>query len=605
MSNAFVVTTPYVNGAGVGYFETHGALEFSPHSAVDPTAPTNHYPLQHRRGTSDALPQWKGVPRIPRSSTTDIAPHGNSFSRPGIQASKTATHPDNQTAELDYDEMIGIRDDSDAEARMRRLLNQLALIPQPDARAIHEEDWASSSSSSLGQGVPPYGPSTLTRAAFARQRGESKETRDPVPLRGADPVSPQDDDIIGYYTETESGLPVSGQSQFPNSTQNITTRPPLHRYKSAPSTPNTTGIVPQPSRSLRQVATADERYSHANYAPSRKPSLVRGRFGGSEQNLRDLPRQNSRSAPPGYGIRRSNSGRAPFMNPPATPASPSPALPGLIPDSISRSSSFASIQTRLATPTDSTTPVLSGAPHPLGRIDEKASLDYNEIEAAKRRQTIFSQTSSHVSSEAKERGRMMEERPGLRSAAPLPSTDWRTPSFADDSSGKYFRPATATSSGGTGSELSLGSGPRALSRLAVPKGGVHHANFRSGASEFSSFTDSLSSGEGKTNSMQEKITPSVFAATAFAMTGTMPIGVSQSKAEKAAEKARQKAEKAAQKAEAAALKVELEREAKAQQEEIKRVAAENKRQAVEARKREKDERQRKAELAMTKMLFGT
>ena len=619
MSNAFAVTTPYVDRAGVGYLETHGALGFSPHSAVstaDPTAPTNHHLPQHRRQTSGVLPQWKGVPRIARPSPTDIASNGNSSARPGIQANKNKTQPDSQTVEPDYDEVLGVRDDSDAEARMRRLLNQLELVTQPDSRTIHEEDWASSSSSSLSQGVPPHantqGPSPLTRAAFARQLGDSKETRDPVPLHDADGGSLQDDDILDYYTDARSSLSASGQSQFPNYPQNVTTRPPPPRHKSAPSTPNPTAVPPRPSRSPRRTATADERYSPANYAPSRKPSLVRGRYGGSEQNLHEPSRQNSRPAQPGHGIGRSNSSGAPFMNSPATPASSSPVLPGLVPDSISRSSSFASIQIRLVTPTDSTPPIPFGAPHPLGRIDEKPSLDYNEIEATKERQTVLSRTPSHVSGEVRERERIMERRPGLRLATPLPSTGWRTPTSMEHSSGRHLRSATTTTvasisdMGGMGSELSFGSSPRGFPRSTVSKGGVQRSYSRSGVSEFSSFTDTLNqSSGGMTNSMKEKVTPTVAAATAFAMSGTMPVGVAQSKAERAADKARQKAEKAAKKAEAALLKVELEREAKAQQEETKRAAAENKRQTVEARKREKDERQRQAELAMSRLLFAT
>lgn len=611
MSNVFAVTTPYVDGAGAGYFETHGALEFSPHS----TALTTPHPPQHRRQISDTLPQWKEVPRFARPSpVVDIAPNGDPFTRPGIQASNTKTQPDNhQAIESDYDEMRGIRDDSDAEARMRRLLNQLELGTPQDSRTIYEEDWASSSSSSLGRGVPPRanarGPSHLTRVAFARQRGDSKQTNDPVPRHDMEHLSPQGGDIIDFYTEDESGLPATAQSQFPNSPPNVVTRPPPPRYKSAPSTPNTTGVAPLPSRSPRKAATTEERYSPANYTPSRKSSLIRHR--GSEQNLHDQWRQQSRSAPPVHAIGRSNSTRAAFMNSPATPASSSSGLPGLIPDAISRSSSFASIQTRLVTPTDSAAPTLFGSPHLLDRIDERPSMDYNEMEAAKGRRTGLSRAPSHALSEVKERGRMMETRPSLRLATPLPSIG---PPFAEHPSGKHLRSTTTTTvpsisdTAGTESVLSFSSGPGGFPRSNAVKGGVQRSYSRSAVSavsEFSSFTDSLSqSSEGKGNSMQEKVTPSVLAATAFAMTGTMPVGIAQSKAERAADKARQKAEKAAKKAAAALLKVELEREAKAQQEETKRTATENKRQAVEARKKENDDRQRQAELAMTRLLFG-
>jgi len=612
MSNVFGVTTPYVDSTGGGYYEALGALQFSPHSAVDPTS---HSPMQHQRQDSEALPQWKGVARVVRRSPADNAPNGNYLPRPGNQASKHKAQPDNQTVGLDYDEMVGVRDDSDAEARMRRLLNQLKLDTQPDSRAAYEGGWASSSSTSLNQGAPPYrntqAPSVLTRTSFARQLGGPKAAPDPVPLHDMKHDYAQDDDVIDYYFQASSRPQVSVQtSHFPNSPQNIPARPRLPRYKSAPSTPTTTSLPPRPTRSPRRAVTVGGGDPTANYAPPRKPSLVRG---GSEQSLYELSRQNPRPAQPGHMYGRSNSSGNLSVNPPATPASPGLALPPLISDSISRTSSFASLQTRLVTPTDSTAPTLSGGPHPLGRIDEKASLDYNQIEAAKARHMILPQTPSHISSGAKEREMAMEKRPGLKLVTPLPPNGWRTPMSAEFSSAKYSRSAATTPAlssfdmGGIERGMSVGGSFSAFQERTMPKGGLQRSYSRGGVSEFSSFTGTTMSrtSAGMTNSMQEKATPTVAAATAFAMSGTMPVGVPLSKAERAAEKAREKAERATKKAEAALLKVELEREAKAQQEETKRAAAENKRQTAEARKKERDERLRQAELPLARLIFNT
>lgn len=658
MSNAFAVTTPDADGVGADYFETlHGALEFSPHSAVDPNALSTHSaphssphsspqpvphsapvrPLQHRRQTLDTLPQWKGDSRVVRPSmAADRAPNpnGNFPARPGTQAqaSKYKAQPDNQVTGLDYDEMIGVRDESDADARMRRLLNQLESVTQPD---LHESDWASSSSTtstSQIQGVPPYAntrrPSALAHAAFARQLTDLPAARDLVPLRGTEHVLPRDGDIVDRYVEAESRLPVHRQtSQFPNEPQNVTAGPPLPRYKSAPSTPSTPAVAPQPSRSSPPRFTADERDSPAHYVfPTRKLSLVRGRYGGSEQNLRDLSRQNGRLSQPGLGYGHPNSSGNLFLNTPVTPASPNMTLPGLISDSISRSSSFTSLH-RLGTPTESTVAIPSTAPYALGRIDEKLSLDHNEIEAdQKARQTVLPPPSSHIhiASEAKERQKTMEKRPGLKLATPLaspllPYTNWRTtPTSAELSVGKHLRSATTTPArsvfdmGDMESTSSIMSGRTGFSRSTMPSGGSLQLQRAHSRSEFSSFTDSSSrTSSEKTNSMKDKVTPTVAAATVFAMTGTMPVGVPLSKAERAAERARQKADKAAKKARAALLKVEREREAKEakaqqqQQQQQQEEESKSKRQAgVDAKKREKGERQKPTELAPPIMLFG-
>jgi hypothetical protein len=643
MSNAFAVTTPYVEGAGADYFETHGALEFSPHSAIDPNAPAiPGFPpvhlLQRRRQTFDALPQWKGAPRTRslRPSTADNTgngPNGNFLARSGTRASKHRSQPSNPIVGLDYDEMLGVRDDSDAEARMQRLLNQLESVTQPASRAIHEGDSAFSSSSSFGQGVSPYknaqSPSTLTRGALARRLDDSTASRDPVPMYATERVPPRDAGVIDHYTEPESRLPTSGlTSQFPKAPQNITRRPPLPRHKSAPPTPNTTHVAPLPARGPLRSATFSVDGSHlpANHAPGRKPTLVRGRHGGSEQNLRDFSRQNSHTAQPGHVYGHSNSSGNLFLNPPVTPASPSLALPALISDSMSRSSSFTSIQTRLVTPTDLTAPPLPGAPHPLGRIDEKPSLDYNEIQAAKARRMILSRTPSHTSSGAREKEKeeeekeriMMGKRPGLKLVTPLPSAGWQLPPPAEFSSGKRLRsvattPATSvfdmgsiaggSSIGGPGGSTVPSTVPSTMPSMGMGMGmgmgggGLQRSYSRSAWSEISTFSDTPSRTTNTGYSMMtENMTPAVVAATSFALSGTMPTGVALSKAEKAAERARQKAESAAKKAERARFKVELEREAKA-------AAAEGKRLAAEAKKRGKEERQRQADMNITRLVL--
>ena len=616
MSNTFAVTTPYVDGPRAGYFETYGALEFSPNSAVDPNAPTNLLPLaprlQQRRQTFDALPRWKAAPRGVRSASArpSAGESGGLAARPGvrsIQASKQRSQhqPDNhQVVGPDYDEVLGVRDDSDAEARMKRLLNQLESVTLMDNRNIHEGDWTSSSSTGHSQGPPPYEnaqrPSKLASRAFARQLEDSTTPRYPAPFYEIERLLSQDGGGMDYYTEAGSRLPTSDHiSKFPNPPQNIA-RSPIPRHKSTPSIPNTIAIAPQPSRSPPRSTTAG---TEANYAQGRKPTLLRSRYGGSEQSLHDLSRQNARPAQlgPGYGQHSHHGGNS-FLNPLITPASPSPMLPGLISDSVSRSSSLTSIQTRLVTPTDSMAPALSGAHHALGRIDEKSSMDYNELEDAKKREAVLFRTPSHTShtpSEAQERENMMRRTPGLKMTTPLPSSGWS----GELSSGKHARSVTTTPSASffdtesTTGGSSIGGGPGGL-------GSLQRSYSRGGGSDISSFTDGLSrTSAGRTNSMNESSSPSVVAATSFAMSGTMPTGVPLSKAERAAEKARQKAERAAKKAETALLKVELEREAKAQQEETKRAATENKK---EAKKREKEERQRQTDLNMTRLvLFST
>ncbi len=622
MSNAFAVTTPYADSVDADYYETHGALEFSPHSAVDPNAPTSLPPgqrLQQRRQTFDTLPQWPAVPRGVRSASARIStggPNGNSLAaRPGIQSiqeskQKPQLPPEkHQIDRPDFDEMLGlVQDDSDADARMKRLLNQLESVTQKDSQNIHEGDWVSSPSTRYSQGAPPPAyenaqlPSMLRRGALARPLEVSGTPRSPAPLYEIEHAHPRGGGAVDYYTEAESRLPASVQTlQFPNPPQHITARSsPLPRYKSAPSMPNTIAMSPPPRSPLRTAPTGTD----ANHAPFRKPTLHRGRYGGSEQNLHDLSKQNSRPAQPGPG--HFNSSGSLLLNPPITPASPGSMLPSLISDSVSRSSSFGSIQTRLATPTDSTTPVLSGAPHALGRIDEKSSLDYNEIEATNEHQKVSFQTPSHTFSEVREREKAMEKTLGFKWATPLPPSSWQPPASAGLSSANHVHSAITTPAtsffeggstvGGSGSSV----GPGGL-------GGLQRSHSRSGGSEISSFTDILSrTSGGGANPMKEHMSPSVLAATSFAMNGTMPTGVALSKAERAAEKARQKADRAAKKAEAALLKVEQEREAKAQQEETKRVSADSKRHVMDAKKREKEERQRQAELNVPRlMLFST
>ena len=636
VSNAFAVTTPYADGVGADYYESDEALEFSPNSAVDPNAPTNKFPLgqrlQQRRGTFDTLPQWTVTPRGVRSASASAGlptrghgPNGNSpplAARPGIQSTQASKHnpqlqPEkHQVDRSDYDEILGIRDDSDAEARMQRLLNQLESVTKADSQNIHEGDWVTSPSTGYGQGPPPPSyenvqrPSMLTRGALARPLEDSAPLRDPAPLYGIERVHPRGGGVLGHYAEAESRLlAVDRALQFPNPPQNITARSPLPRYKSAPSIPNTIAMSPQPSRSPPRSVT--QTGTDANYAPGRKPTLHRGRYGGSEQNLHDLSRQNSRAAQPGHGYGHFNSYGNLLLNPPITPASPGSVLPGLISDTVSRSSSFGSIHTRLVTPTDSTTPVLSGVPHPLGRIDEKSSLDYNEIEGTNKYHSPLFQTSSHSSSEAREREKAMEKTLGLKLSSSLPPTSWQTPTSTEHSSGRPSHSAMTTPAASffegesVSGSLSISGGPGGHGGL----GGLQRSYSRSGFSEISSFTDTLSrTSAGRTASNRDQMSPSVLAATSFAMNGTIPTGIPLSKAEKAAEKARQKAEKAAKKAEAARLKVEQEREARAQQEETKRVSADSKRQAVDAKKREKEERLRQAELDLSMprlMLFST
>ena len=631
VSNVFAVTTPYADDVDADYYETHGALEFSPNSAVDPNAPTTNFPLgqrlQQRRETFDTLPQWTATPRGVRSasasaglSTRGPGPNGNSpllAARPGIQSIQASKHnpqlqPENhQVDRPDYDEMLGIRDDSDAEARMQRLLNQLESVTKPDSQNTHEGDWVSSPSLGYGQGAPPPSyenaqhPSMVRRGALAKLE-DSALPRDPAPLYGIERGHPRGGGVVGHYTKAESRLSTSDRTlQFPNLPENITARSPLPRYKSAPSMPNTIAMAPQPSRSPPRSATT------GTDAPARKPTLHRGRHGGSEQSLHDLSRQNLRAAQPGHGYGHFNSYGNLLLNPPITPASPGSVLPGLISDTVSRSSSFGSIQTRLVTPTDSTTPVLSGVPHPLGRIDEKSSLDHNEIEGTNEYKSPLFQTSSHSSSEAREREKVMAKTLGLKLSAPLPPSSWQTPTPAEHSLGNPVNSAMTTPAasffegGSTSGSVSFSGGPGGPGGL----GGLRRSYSRSGLSEISSFTDALSrTSAGRTAPMRDTMSPSVLAATSFANNGTIPTGIALSKAEKAAEKARQKAEKAAKKAEAALLKVEQEREAKAQQEETKRASADSKRQAVDAKKREKEERQRQAELDLNMprlMLFST
>jgi hypothetical protein len=613
ISNAFGVTTPYADGVGAAYFETQGVPEVLPYSAVDPVVPSARLPLVHpfqsRRQTLTAPAQWKGMSRSRRPSTADNAPNG--LARPRIQTSKHGTRPDSQDVEPDYDEMVGVRDDSDAEARMRRLLSQLDLVTQPDSRTTREGDGASSSSTGHSQAIPPYrdtqGPSTLTRSVFSRRLDDSQAFHDPVPLHDAEHVLPLDGDIIDHYAESESGSQLSGQtSQFSNHPpQHATSRSALPRHTSAPSTPYTTAIAPQPSHGPPRAVTTGERDLLANYSPShRKLPLIRGRYGGSEQSLRDLSRQHLRPAQAGHGSGRSysySSGNL-FATAPVTPASPNAVLPGLVSDSISRSSSFTSTHTRLLTPTESTPPVLSGAPHALGRIDEKHSLDYNEIETAhaQKSQSVSSRTSLYIYGEAKESSKVIETKPQLKLATSSPPSGWATHTSAELSSGKHFRsaattPASSVFDGGsiTGG-WSVSSGPSGFLRSTVSTEGSQRTHFRSGGSDISSFADSLGRpSTGKTNSMKEKVTPTVAMATAFAMGDTAPIGAPLSRAEKAAEKARHKAEKAAKKAEVALVKLEREREA---------ATAELKRQ--ETRKSEKEERQRQAEVAIARLLFG-
>ena len=630
MSNAFAVTTPYADGVGAGYYETHGALEFSPNSVVDPNAPTER--LQQRRQTFDTLPQWPAVPRGVRSASARVStggPNGNSLplaARPGMQSFQatnkhTPQHqPEkHQVDRPDFDEMLGVvRDGSDADARMKRLLNQLESVTKLDGQNIHDGDWVSSPSTRYSQGVPPPSyenaqrPPMLNRGALARTMEVPATPLSPAPLYENERVHPRGGGAIDYYTEAESRLSASVQNmQFPNPPQHTTARSsPLPRYKSAPSMPNTVAMSPPPPRNpLRSSATVTD----ANYTAVRKTTLHRGRYGGSEQNLHDLSKQNSRPTQPGHG-HISPYGN-PLLNPPITPASPGSMLPGLISDSVSRSSSFGSIQTRLVTPTDSTTPVLSGALHAsLGRIDEKSSLDYNEIEATNEHQTGLFQTPSHTSSEVREREKSMEKTLGIKWATPLPPSSWQPPVSAELSSANHVHSAIATPAtsifegGSTIGGLSIGGGSASSASSGGPGGfsGLQRSFSRSGASEISSYTDILSRTSAGGATMREQMSPSVLAATSFAMNGTIPTGVALSKAEKAAEKARQKADKAAKKAEAARLKVEQEREAKAQQEETKRVSADSKRHVVDAKKREKEERLKQAELNMPRlMLFST
>ena len=623
VSNSFAVTTPYVDDVD-DYYLAHGAyLEFSPSSAVDPNAPTTNPPLsqrlQQRRETFDTLPQWTAAPRGVRSASASArlpthgpGPNGNSpplAARPGIQSIQPTKHnpqlqPEkHQVDRSDFDEILGAQDDSDAEARMQRLLNQLESVTKADSQNIHEGDWPTSPSTGYGPGAPPPSyenaqrPPMLTRGALVRPLEDAAPLRDPAPLYG---VHPRRGGVLGHYNEAESRLWTSDRTlQFPNPPQNTTARSPLPRYKSAPSMPDTIAMSPQPSRSPpRSAATGTD----ANYASARKPTLQRGRHGGSEQNLHDLSRQNLRVAQPGHGYGHFNS-YGNLLNPPITPASPASVPPSLISDSVSRSSSFGSVHTRLVTPTDSTTPVLSGVPHPLGRIDEKSSLDYNEIEATIEYHSPLFQAPSHSSSEAREREKIMEKTLGLKLSTSLPPPSWHTPTSAElplAHPGHSVMPTPAASvfeGGSTSGSLSLSSGPGGPGGL----GGLQRSNSRSGFSDISSYTDGQSrTSAGRTAAMS----PSVLAATSFAMNGTMPTGIVRSKAEKAAEKARQKAEKAAKKAEAALLKVEQEREAKAQQGETKRAS----RQAGDAKKREKDDRQRQAELDLNMprlMLFST
>ena len=612
MSNTFAVTTPYVDAPRAGYFETQGALEFSPNSAVDPKASTK-LPLaprlQQRRQTFHTPPRWKAVPRGVRSASArpSAGESGGPNGRPGVQASKQRSQhqPDiHQVVGPDYDEVLGVRDDSDAEARMQRLLNQLESVTQLDNRNTHEGDWTSSSSTGHSQAPPSYEnaqrPSTLTSRAFARQLEDPTTPRYPAPLHENERVLSQDGGGIDYYTEAGSRLSTSDHiPKFPNPPQNIA-RSPLPRHKSTSSIPNTIAIAPQPSRSPPRSATAG---TEANHAQGRKPTLFRSRYGGSDQSLHDLSKQNARPAQlgPGYG-QHSNHGGNPFLNPLITPASPGTMLPGLISDSVSRSSSLTSIQTRLVTPTDSIAPAVSGAHHALGRIDEKSSMDYNELEDAKKREAVLFMTPSHTShtpSGAQERENMMRKTPGVKLTTPSPSSAWS----GELASGRHVRSVTTTPSTSvfdiesTMGGSSIGGGPGGL-------GSLHRSYSRGGGSDISSFTDGLSrTSAGRTNSMNERTSPTVAAATSFAMSGTMPTGVPLSKAERAAEKARQKAERAARKAETALLKVEREREAKAQLEETKRAATEIKK---EAKKREKEERQRQTDLNMTRLvLFST
>jgi len=638
MSNTFAVTTPYADGAGAGYFETYGALEFSPNSVADPNAPTINLQLaqrlQQRRQTFDTLPQTKKVaPRGVRSaSARPSAGESGGPARPGVQSMQPSKNrpqhqsDNHQIVRADYDEMLGVRDDSDPEARMQRLLNQLEFTGLDNRKLHHEGGWASSPSLGYRRGPPPsyengQRPSALTRGAFARQLEDSTTPRYPAPSYDNERVLPQDSGGMDSYTEAGSRFSAFGQiPQFPNPPENTTARSPLPRYKSAPSIPSTIAISPPPPRSPLRSATAG---TEANYAPGRKPNLFRDRHGGSEQSLQDLSRQTSRPAQLGQGYgQHSNPGGNLFLSPLVTPTSPSTVPPSLISDSMSRSSSFGSTQTRLVTPTDSIAPVhvhSGGAPHALGRIDEKFSLDYkHEIEAAKHhRDAVLFKSPSHTSSELQERREgVMEKTPGVRLANLLPSSGWQPPTPGGHSSGKYARsvattPATSFFDTGSitgGSSIGGGHGGHGghgggggLSG----SGSLQRSYSRSGGSEISSFNDTVSrTSGGMTNSTKERgSSPTVLAATSFANSGTMPTGAALSKAEKAAEKARQKAERAAKKAEAALFKVELERESRAQTEESKRAAAEIKK---EAKKREKEERQKQADLTMTRLvLFST